>query len=82
MVMRSDRFPFEILEIIFSDHSDIDIACKKEKHEINALIVTVLNMQLVILVSFFGVLIIKINTYLPPHPKSLALGSQRSPNLT
>lgn len=65
MAMRSDRFPFEILEIIFSDHSDIDvdIACKKEKHEINALIVTVLNMQLVILVSFFGVLIIKINTY-------------------
>lgn len=65
MAMRSDRFPFEILEIIFSDHSNIDnhIACKKEKHEINALIVTVLNMQLVILVSFFGVLIIKINTY-------------------
>lgn len=31
MAMRSDRFPFEILEIIFSDHSNIDIACKKEK---------------------------------------------------
>lgn len=31
MVMRSDRFLFEILEIIFLDYSNIDIVCKKEK---------------------------------------------------
>lgn len=44
MVMRSDRFLFEILEIIFLDYSNIDIVCKKEKYEINVLIVMVFNM--------------------------------------
>lgn len=62
--MRSDRFPFEILEIIFSDHSDIDIACKKEKPRNKRIDCNgTQHAAIVILVSFFGVLIIKINTY-------------------
>lgn len=46
MVMRSDRFLFEILEIIFLDYSNIciDIVWKKENYEINVLIVMVFNM--------------------------------------